>query len=90
MSMYVPQITAVVSELSDERFRGEAVSQALDAERVERLRLTKENKELQVSLIYCIYIYNFLLIDKIRSIKRGAYIIQVLNRKCMFKLFLVF
>ncbi|KAM9455976.1 unconventional myosin-XVIIIb [Clarias gariepinus] len=41
------KITAVVSELSDERFRGEAVSQALDAERVERLRLTKENKELQ-------------------------------------------
>ncbi|XP_047660634.1 unconventional myosin-XVIIIb isoform X3 [Tachysurus fulvidraco] len=38
---------AFVSELSDERFRGEAVSQALDTERAERLRLTKENKELQ-------------------------------------------
>lgn len=42
---------AFVSELSDERFRGEAVSQALDTERAERLRLTKENKELQVSLL---------------------------------------
>uniref|UniRef100_A0AAR2KW74 Myosin motor domain-containing protein n=1 Tax=Pygocentrus nattereri TaxID=42514 RepID=A0AAR2KW74_PYGNA len=41
-------VTAVVSELSDERFRGEAMSQALDTERTERLRLTKENKELQV------------------------------------------
>ncbi|KAF7701100.1 unconventional myosin-XVIIIb-like isoform X2 [Silurus meridionalis] len=41
------KITAVVSELSDERFRGEAVSQALDTERTERLRLIKENKELQ-------------------------------------------
>ncbi|TTK47635.1 Unconventional myosin-XVIIIb [Bagarius yarrelli] len=41
------KIMAVVSELSDERFRGEAVSQALDTERAERLRLTKENKELQ-------------------------------------------
>uniref|UniRef100_A0A8C1NDG2 Myosin XVIIIB n=1 Tax=Cyprinus carpio TaxID=7962 RepID=A0A8C1NDG2_CYPCA len=42
------KVTAVVSELSDERFRGEAMSQALDNERTERLRLTKENKELQV------------------------------------------
>ncbi len=42
------QVTAVVSELSDERFRGEAMSQALDTERTERLRLAKENKELQV------------------------------------------
>uniref|UniRef100_A0A8C1NJP3 Myosin XVIIIB n=1 Tax=Cyprinus carpio TaxID=7962 RepID=A0A8C1NJP3_CYPCA len=42
------EVTAVVSELSDERFRGEAMSQALDNERTERLRLTKENKELQV------------------------------------------
>lgn len=42
------QVTAVVSELSDERFRGEAMSQALDSERTERLRLAKENKELQV------------------------------------------
>ncbi|XP_053542662.1 unconventional myosin-XVIIIb isoform X2 [Ictalurus punctatus] len=41
------KIMAVVSELSDERFWGEAVSQALDTERAERLRLTKENKELQ-------------------------------------------
>uniref|UniRef100_A0AAY4B301 Myosin motor domain-containing protein n=1 Tax=Denticeps clupeoides TaxID=299321 RepID=A0AAY4B301_9TELE len=35
------------SELSDERFRGDAVNQALDVERTERLRLSKENKELQ-------------------------------------------
>ncbi|MCJ8742359.1 hypothetical protein PDJAM_G00081270 [Pangasius djambal] len=41
------KIMAVVSELSDERFWGEAVSQALDTERAERLRLTKDNKELQ-------------------------------------------
>ncbi|XP_067289283.1 unconventional myosin-XVIIIb-like isoform X2 [Pseudorasbora parva] len=41
------KVTAVVSELSDERFRGEAMSQALDTERTERLRFTKENKELQ-------------------------------------------
>lgn len=41
------KVTAVVSELSDERFRGEAMSQALDTERTERLRLAKENKELQ-------------------------------------------
>uniref|UniRef100_A0A8C2H325 Myosin motor domain-containing protein n=1 Tax=Cyprinus carpio TaxID=7962 RepID=A0A8C2H325_CYPCA len=41
------KVTAVISELSDERFRGEAMSQALDNERTERLRLTKENKELQ-------------------------------------------
>ncbi|XP_049325011.1 unconventional myosin-XVIIIb-like [Astyanax mexicanus] len=44
------KVTAVVSELSDERFRGEAMSQALDTERSERLRLTKENKELQARL----------------------------------------
>ncbi|XP_051539744.1 unconventional myosin-XVIIIb-like isoform X2 [Myxocyprinus asiaticus] len=44
------KVTAVVSELSDERFRGEAMSQALDVERTERLRLTKENKELQSRL----------------------------------------
>lgn len=42
------QVTAVMCELSDERFRGDAISQALDIERSERLRLAKENKELQV------------------------------------------
>lgn len=42
------QVTAVTSELSDERFRGDALSQALDIERTERLRLAKDNKELQV------------------------------------------
>ncbi|XP_072570134.1 unconventional myosin-XVIIIb isoform X2 [Paramormyrops kingsleyae] len=41
------KVTALSSELSDERFRGDAVSQALDMERAERLRLCKENKELQ-------------------------------------------
>ncbi|XP_076842626.1 unconventional myosin-XVIIIb isoform X2 [Brachyhypopomus gauderio] len=44
------KVTAVVSELSDERFRGDAVSQALDTERAERLRLTKENRDLQARL----------------------------------------
>ncbi|XP_036832926.1 unconventional myosin-XVIIIb isoform X2 [Oncorhynchus mykiss] len=47
------KVTAVSSELSDERFRGEAVSQALDMERGERLRLTRENKELQARLGQC-------------------------------------
>uniref|UniRef100_A0A3Q2U147 Unconventional myosin-XVIIIb n=1 Tax=Fundulus heteroclitus TaxID=8078 RepID=A0A3Q2U147_FUNHE len=37
---------SVTSELSDERFRGDAVGQALDVERAERLRLTRENKDL--------------------------------------------
>ncbi|KAI7793466.1 putative unconventional myosin-XVIIIb, partial [Triplophysa rosa] len=41
------KVTAVTCELSDERFRGDAISQALDIERAERLRLAKENKELQ-------------------------------------------
>ncbi|XP_019909130.2 unconventional myosin-XVIIIb isoform X2 [Esox lucius] len=47
------KVTAISSELSDERFRGEAVSQALDIERGERLRLTRENKELQARLDQC-------------------------------------
>ncbi|KAJ8339533.1 hypothetical protein SKAU_G00363190 [Synaphobranchus kaupii] len=47
------KVTALSSELSDERFRGEAVSQALDIERTERLRLSKENKELQGRLDQC-------------------------------------
>ena len=38
----------MTSELSDERFRGDAVGQALDVERAERLRLGKESKDLQV------------------------------------------
>uniref|UniRef100_A0A673A9R8 Myosin motor domain-containing protein n=1 Tax=Sphaeramia orbicularis TaxID=375764 RepID=A0A673A9R8_9TELE len=42
------KVTAVTSELSDERFRGDAVGQALDVERAERLRLSRENKDLQV------------------------------------------
>ncbi|XP_035248113.1 unconventional myosin-XVIIIb-like isoform X4 [Anguilla anguilla] len=47
------KVTALSSDLSDERFRGEAVSQALDTERAERLRLSKENKELQGRLDQC-------------------------------------
>ena len=42
------QVTAVTSELSDERFRSDAVGQTLDVEKAERLRLSRENKELQV------------------------------------------
>ncbi|XP_034458601.1 unconventional myosin-XVIIIb-like isoform X1 [Hippoglossus hippoglossus] len=47
------KITAVTSELSDERFRGDAVGQALDVERSERLRLSRENKELQARVDQC-------------------------------------
>ncbi|XP_061118612.1 unconventional myosin-XVIIIb-like isoform X2 [Conger conger] len=47
------KVTALSSDLSDERFRGEAVSQALDTERAERFRLSKENKELQGRLDQC-------------------------------------
>ncbi|KAF6726121.1 Unconventional myosin-XVIIIb, partial [Oryzias melastigma] len=47
------RVTAVTSELSDERFRGDAVGQALDVERAERLRLSRENKELQTRLDQC-------------------------------------
>uniref|UniRef100_A0A8C5A4H3 Myosin motor domain-containing protein n=1 Tax=Gadus morhua TaxID=8049 RepID=A0A8C5A4H3_GADMO len=47
------KVTAVTCELSDERFRGDAVGQALDVERAERLRLCKENKELQTRLDQC-------------------------------------
>ncbi|KAM9338480.1 unconventional myosin-XVIIIb isoform 2-T2 [Symphorus nematophorus] len=47
------KVTAVTSELSDERFRGDAVGQALDVERAERLRLSKENKDLQARLDQC-------------------------------------
>lgn len=46
----------MTSELSDERFRGDAVGQALDVERAERLRLSRENKDLQVDRLnhhYC-------------------------------------
>ncbi|XP_055010119.1 unconventional myosin-XVIIIb [Boleophthalmus pectinirostris] len=47
------KVTAVTSELSDERFRGDAVGQALDVERAERLRLSRENKDLQLRLEQC-------------------------------------
>ncbi|XP_077442138.1 unconventional myosin-XVIIIb [Vanacampus margaritifer] len=47
------KLTAVTSELSDERFRGDALGQALDVERAERLRLSKDNKDLQVHLEQC-------------------------------------
>ncbi|XP_041084913.1 unconventional myosin-XVIIIb-like isoform X2 [Polyodon spathula] len=41
------KVTDLSSELSDERFKGEAVCQVLDSERAERLRLNWEVKELQ-------------------------------------------
>ncbi|KAK7895438.1 hypothetical protein WMY93_020763 [Mugilogobius chulae] len=47
------KVTAVTSELSDERFRGDAVGQALDVERAERLRLSRENKDLQLRVEQC-------------------------------------
>ncbi|XP_076614858.1 unconventional myosin-XVIIIb [Chaetodon auriga] len=47
------KVTAVTSELSDERFRGDAVGQALDVERAERRRLSRENKDLQARLDQC-------------------------------------
>ncbi|XP_072310328.1 unconventional myosin-XVIIIb-like isoform X2 [Eucyclogobius newberryi] len=47
------KVTAVTSELSDERFRGDAVGQALDVERAERQRLTRENKDLQLRVEQC-------------------------------------
>ncbi|XP_032426317.1 unconventional myosin-XVIIIb isoform X3 [Xiphophorus hellerii] len=47
------KVTAVTSELSDERFRGDAVGQALDMERAERLRLSRENKDLLARLDQC-------------------------------------
>ncbi|KAK2818617.1 hypothetical protein Q5P01_024178 [Channa striata] len=47
------KVTAVTSELSDERFRGDAVGQALDVERAERLRLSRENRDLQARLDQC-------------------------------------
>uniref|UniRef100_A0A3P9MEK1 Myosin motor domain-containing protein n=1 Tax=Oryzias latipes TaxID=8090 RepID=A0A3P9MEK1_ORYLA len=47
------RVTAVTSELSDERFRGDAVGQALDVERAERLRLSRENRDLQTRLDQC-------------------------------------
>lgn len=51
----------MTSELSDERFRGDAVGQALDVERAERLRLIRENKELQVDSLRCFLKSNLLL-----------------------------
>ncbi|KAL4609513.1 unconventional myosin-XVIIIb-like [Arapaima gigas] len=47
------KVTALSSELCDERFRGEALSKALDVERAERLRLTKDSKEMQTRLDQC-------------------------------------
>uniref|UniRef100_A0A8C4DI61 Myosin motor domain-containing protein n=1 Tax=Dicentrarchus labrax TaxID=13489 RepID=A0A8C4DI61_DICLA len=47
------KVMAVTSELSDERFRGDAVGQALDVERAERLRLSRDNKDLQARLDQC-------------------------------------
>lgn len=48
MTILVPQISELTSELADERNTGESASQLLDAEAAERLRAEKEMKELQV------------------------------------------
>ncbi|XP_066460005.1 unconventional myosin-XVIIIb [Eleutherodactylus coqui] len=42
------KITDLVTELSDERFKGEVACQVLEGERAERLRVTREIKEMQV------------------------------------------
>ncbi|XP_056374046.1 unconventional myosin-XVIIIb [Hyla sarda] len=42
------QITDLMTELSDERFKGEVACQVLEGERSERLRVTREIKEMQV------------------------------------------
>lgn len=38
-----------MTELSDERFKGEVACQVLEGERAERLRVTREITEMQVS-----------------------------------------
>lgn len=43
-----PQIIDLTTELSDERYKGDVTCQALDGERAERLRGTRELQELQV------------------------------------------
>ena len=45
----LPQIIDLTTELSDERYKGDVTCQALDGERAERLRGTRELQELQVS-----------------------------------------
>ncbi|KAM9330816.1 unconventional myosin-XVIIIb [Gastrophryne carolinensis] len=42
------KITDLMTELSDERFKGEVACQVLEGERAERLRVTREIKEMQV------------------------------------------
>ncbi|XP_069817429.1 unconventional myosin-XVIIIb isoform X2 [Dendropsophus ebraccatus] len=42
------KITDLMTELSDERFKGEVACQVLEGERSERLRVTREIKEMQV------------------------------------------
>lgn len=44
----LPQIIDLTTELSDERYKGDVTCQALDGERAERLRGTRELQELQV------------------------------------------
>ncbi|KAM4049146.1 unconventional myosin-XVIIIb [Anomaloglossus baeobatrachus] len=42
------KITDLMTELSDERFKGEVACQVLEGERAERLRVTREIKEMQM------------------------------------------
>ncbi|KAM3938083.1 unconventional myosin-XVIIIb [Leptodactylus fuscus] len=42
------KITDLITELSDERFKGELACQVLEGERAERLRVTREIKDMQV------------------------------------------
>ncbi|XP_075681988.1 unconventional myosin-XVIIIb [Rhinoderma darwinii] len=42
------KITDLMTELSDERFKGEVACQVLEGERAERLRVSREIKEIQV------------------------------------------
>ncbi|XP_063769282.1 unconventional myosin-XVIIIb isoform X2 [Pseudophryne corroboree] len=42
------KITDLTTELSDERFKGEVTCQVLEGERAERLRVTREIKEMQI------------------------------------------
>lgn len=44
----LPQITDLISELADERFKGDVACQALESERAERLQAFREVQELKV------------------------------------------
>lgn len=49
----LPQIIDLTTELSDERYKGDVTCQALDGERAERLRGTRELQDLQVPEPLC-------------------------------------